>query len=130
MAASATVVLLLGLVHLLYTFRGNRLHPRHADLQARMREVPLVITSRTTVWKAWIGFNASHSLGAMFFGVMYGYLSLVQSEILFRSPFLLGAGLATLLFYLFLCQRYWFRAPLRGIALATLLYTAAIVAAI
>ena len=31
-AASAGVVLFLGLVHLLYTFRGSKLHPREPHL--------------------------------------------------------------------------------------------------
>ncbi len=33
-AASAAIILLLGLVHLLYTFVGTRLHPRDASLIA------------------------------------------------------------------------------------------------
>src|SRR5215510_9782415 len=34
--ASATIVLLLGLIHLAYTFRGRKLHPRDTELLARM----------------------------------------------------------------------------------------------
>jgi len=30
-AASAAIILMLGLVHLLYTFRGSKLHPRGAE---------------------------------------------------------------------------------------------------
>jgi hypothetical protein len=127
-AVSAAVVLLLGVIHLLYTFRGNRLHPRDAELEARMRDVPLVITRRTTVWKAWVGFNASHSFGAIFFGTVYAYLALAHGDLLLASAFLLSAGLVLLLGYGFLCQRYWFRAPFRWIAVATILYAAALVA--
>jgi len=38
-AASAAVILLLGLMHLLYTFRGPLLHPRDPDLIAKMMAV-------------------------------------------------------------------------------------------
>src|SRR5688572_12148125 len=75
-AASAAIVLLLGLIHLLYTFHGPKLSPRDPELQRRMQEVSPVITRQTTMWKAWIGFNASHGYGAVLFGAVYGYLSL------------------------------------------------------
>jgi hypothetical protein len=127
-AASAAIILLLGLIHLLYTFRGRKLHPRDAELEARLREVSPVLTGQTTMWKAWVGFNASHSFGAIFFGVVYGYLSLARGEVLFGSPFLLFAGLLLLLGYAFLGQRYWFSVSFRGIVLATVLYAAALIA--
>lgn len=129
-AASAAVVLLLGLVHLVYTFHGRRLHPRDTELEARMRDAPLVITRKTTMWKAWLGFNASHSFGEMFFGVTYGYLALAQRELLLASPFLLCVGLAMLAGYVFLCRQYFFRAPLRWMTVATVLYAGALAAAI
>ena len=75
-AGSAAIIMLLGLIHLLYTFYGPKLLPRDRDLKARMQEVSLVITRETTMWKAWVGFNASHSYGAILFGAVYGYLSL------------------------------------------------------
>src|SRR5207244_13657987 len=121
-AASAAVILLLGLIHLLYTFRGHKLYPRDAELEARLRDVSPVISRQTTMWKAWVGFNASHSFGAIFFGVVYGYLSLIHGAFLFSSPFLLFVGLLLLLGYAFLGQRYWFSVPFRGIVLATFLY--------
>jgi hypothetical protein len=47
-----------------------------------------VISRETTMWKAWIGFNASHSLGAILFGLVYGYLALAHPAFLFPIPFL------------------------------------------
>src|SRR5713101_6376960 len=126
-AASATVILLLGLIHLLYTFRGHKLHPRDAQLEARLREVSPVITRETTMWKAWVGFNASHSFGAILFGAVYGYLSLAHSAFLFQSTFLLSLGLLLLGGYAFLGKRYWFSVPFRGILLATVFYVIALI---
>ena len=125
--ASATVILLLGLIHLFYTFRGHKLHPRDAQLEARLREVSPVLTRETTMWKAWVGFNASHSFGAILFGAIYAYLPLVQGTLLFASPFLLAVGFLFLLGYSFLGYRYWFSVPFRGIVLAAILYVAALV---
>ena len=69
-AASAAVIFALGLIHLIYTFHGPRLHPRDPELELRMKSVSPVITRQTTMWKAWIGFNASHSYGALLFGAV------------------------------------------------------------
>ena len=56
-----------------------------------------VITRETTMWKAWVGFNASHSFGAILFGTAYGYLSIAHEGFLFESQFLLSLGLLFLL---------------------------------
>ena len=126
-AASAAIVLLLGLIHLRYTFYGPMLLPRDPELQMRMQEVSPVISRQTTMWKTWVGFNASHAFGAILFGAVYGYLSLAHSAFLFQSTFLLSLGLLLLLGYVFLAKRYWFRVPFRGILLATFLYALALI---
>ena len=128
-AASAAVIFVLGALHLLYTFRGTKLHPRDPELRARLEQVPLVLTRQTTMWKAWIGFNASHSYGALLFGAVYAYLALVHSAFLFQSWYLLSLGLLLLLGYAFLGKRYWFSIPFRGILVATVLYVCALVIA-
>src|SRR5262245_17683262 len=94
MSLSAGILFALGLLHLVYTFRGPKLTPRDPALRARMSEVSPVITKETTMWRAWVGFNASHSMGAMLFGLIYGFLAVVHGSLLFQSPFLLGVGLA------------------------------------
>jgi len=127
-AASAAILLLLGLAHLLFTFHGPKLLPRDPELRTRMQEVSPVITRQTTMWKAWIGFNASHSVALILFGAVYGYLALTQSELLFRSVFLLALGLLVLLGYVVLAKRYFFRTPLRSVILATALYALALAA--
>jgi hypothetical protein len=123
-AASAAIVLTLGTLHLVYTFYGTKLLPRDRALRAQMEQSTLVLTRETSVWKAWIGFNASHGLGAMLFGAVYGHLALVQPAVLMHSPFLLATGAALLLSYAWLGRRYWFSVPFRGIVLALLLYVA------
>jgi hypothetical protein len=125
--ASAAILLFLGLVHLLYTFYGPNLLPRDRDLQTRMQEVSPVITRQTTMWKAWVGFNASHSYGLILFGAVYGYLAVAHSDFLFQSIFLLSLGLILLLGYVFLAKKYFFRIPLRGVLVATVLYVLALI---
>ena len=126
-AGSAAIFMLLGLIHLVYTFNGSKLLPRDRDLRARMQEVSPVITRETTMWKAWVGFNASHSYSLILFGAVYGYLAVAHGEFLFQSVFLLALGLILLFGYVFLAQRYFFRIPLLGVLLATVLYALALV---
>ncbi len=126
--ASAAIVFTLGALHLVFTFSGRKLLPRDAELPAQMDKSALVLTRETTVWKAWIGFNASHSLGAMLFGAVYGHLALTQPVVLLHSPFLLAVGGALLLAYTWLGRRYWFSVPFRGLVLASGLYAAGVAA--
>ncbi|MEX2016621.1 MAG: hypothetical protein WD873_08255 [Candidatus Hydrogenedentales bacterium] len=124
---SATIILCLGLVHLAYTFWGPKLTPRDPELQERMKNVSPVISKKTTMWRAWIGFNASHSMGAILFGLVYGYLAMTNDAMLFASPFLLIVGAAMLVGYLLLGWRYWFSIPFTGIAVSTGCYIAGII---
>jgi hypothetical protein len=126
-AASAAVILFLGLSHLVYTFRGPMLHPRDPDLAVKMMTVPLVISQETTMWRAWVGFNATHSFGLILFGAVYGHLTICHSAFLFRSWFLLALGFALLLSYAAVARLYFFTAPFRGIVLAAVLYLLGIV---
>jgi len=128
-AASASIPLALGLAHLVFTFFGPKLRPRDPALEARMKEVSPVITSQTTMWKVWIGFNASHSFSAILFGSVYGYLALVQPAVLFHSAFLAILGGLFLLVYLILGKKYWFSTPFRCVVVASILYAAGFMAA-
>lgn len=121
-ASSAAIILSLGVLHLLFTFHGPKLNPRERELRSRMETVSPVITSETTMWRAWIGFNASHSYGAILFGLVYGYLALLHGDFLFGSVYLQALGLALLGGYIFLGARYWFSVPFRSILVAAGLY--------
>ena len=129
-AASATIAGLLGCVHLLYTFHGNKFEPRDTALSEALQRVPPVISRETTMARAAKGFHASHSFGVMLFALVYGYLALWHFGFLLQSPFLLGLGMALLGGYLVLAKRYWFSIPLRGIGLAFALYGTGLLAAL
>ena len=121
-AAAALVVAVLGTVHLVYTFSGTKLHPRDEPLIARMKQVSPRLTQETTIWRAGLGFHASHSLGAMLFATVFASLALAPGAPLFAMPVVALAGAAYLLAMLVLARRFWFRIPFRGLAIATALY--------
>ena len=111
---------------MLFTFHGNKLHPRDAATMHAMQQSHPVLTRETTVWRATLGFNASHSLGALLFSLVYGYLAGWQWPLLLASWYLQGLGMSTLLVYVALSRRYWFSIPRRGIALSALLFASAL----
>jgi len=128
MVVSAGIILALGVLHLVYTFWGPKLTPRDPVLQVSMSQVSPVITKETTMWQAWVGFNASHSMALILFGLIYCFLAITNSPLLFRSPFLLIVGLAMLGGLLALCKLYWFSNPFICVGISLVCYVASIAA--
>ena len=126
MLAAAAIPLALGVIHFAYTFWGAQLTPRDSALQTMMSNVPLVLTRETTMWRAWLGFNASHSMGAILFGLVYGYLALMHDELLFKSPYLLLVGLAVVCGFVVLAKLFWFSVPFWSLCVALACYVASI----
>jgi hypothetical protein len=77
------------------------------------------------VWRSWLGFNLSHSLGLIVFGSVFAALALhdfawLQTNLAFRwSP------VAVALLYALLASRFWFRAPMLAAWLGCALFLAA-----
>ena len=126
MVLSAGIVFTLGVIHFAYTFWGTKLTPRDPLLQISMSQISPVITKETTMWRCWVGFNASHSIGLILFGLVFGFLATAHDRLLFRSPFLLVVGLAALIGFAVLCKLYFFRAPFTGIGISLACYVASI----
>jgi hypothetical protein len=78
-----------------------------------------VLTKDTSMWNAWIGFNARHSLGALLVAAVYVPLALFSPQVIAGSlwfsllPVILGGC------YVVLAKTYWFKIPLIGTTLAT-----------
>jgi hypothetical protein len=117
------IFVLLGLLHAVYTFLDirtpRRLVPDDPAVSDAMARSQLRLArSGTTIWRAWVGFNFSHSLGAVLFGVLCIFAGTVIGTVavpgwmLFLLP-------AVGLIYLVLGVLYWFRTPIAGIAVAT-----------
>lgn len=111
------ILLALGSIHLIYTFFTNKFSTREEKTADCMKNDFPLITRGTTIWKAWIGFNASHSVGAIFFGILNCYLAINYFHIIQHDFFFLLFDVLTVGFYLWLSQKYWFSIPLIGISL-------------
>lgn len=70
----------------------------------------------TDMWRAWIGFNFSHSLGLLLFGALAIWAaSRIKTLPVGMMPALTLIGCI----YLVLALLYWFRIPAIGIAIGT-----------
>lgn len=123
---SSIYIILAGL-HLFYTFFTDKFHARDRTTVEAMKNTHPLLTNRTTMWKAWIGFNGSHSSGGIFLGAINLLLAFFYFPFLSAATPLIILTVITSLFYLFLAIKYWFKVPLTGIALATACYTVAAV---
>src|SRR3954462_4709685 len=109
--AGSVIFLILGSLHFYYTFYSDKFDPRNPVAGSEMKKTSLRITKDTTVWKAWIGFNASHSSGAMYFGIINITLVVFFYDAVGNSILLECINVVTAGFYLFLARKYWFRVP-------------------
>jgi hypothetical protein len=117
------IFVLLGSLHALYTFldirRPRRLVPQDPSLALAMAESPVRLArGGTTMWRAWVGFNFSHSMGAILFGMLCIGAGLALGTIILPAWILLVLVLIALM-YAGLSILYWFRIPTVGITLAT-----------
>jgi hypothetical protein len=118
LVTGALIFGVLGSIHLFYTFVGNRFDPRDAAARAAMESTSPMISRRMSMWQAWIGFNGSHSLGAIVFAAFVLLLALRHMDFLRAHPAFAWLAFANAAAWFAVGARYWFRIPLTGIGLA------------
>jgi len=125
--AGALPFIILGTIHLGYTFFSNKLTARDNQLNETMKASFPVLTKNTTMWKSWTGFNASHSTGAIYFGLVNVILP-IQYPAALQNPLLQFINIVTVLFYVWLAKKYWFRIPFMGMLISFLCFLSAMLA--
>jgi len=123
--AGALIFGVLGSFHLFYTFFSNKFEAYDPSVSEAMKSTSPILTKETTLWRAWIGFNASHSLGAMVFAGIYIPLSLSHFGVIQASAWFSTLPVLVGLSYLMLAKKYWFKVPFVGILLATACFASA-----
>ena len=117
-----SVFVALGSLHAIYTFldtrKPRRLVPRDPAVAQAMASSALRLSrGRTDMWRAWVGFNFSHSLGVSLIGAL-GVLAGCRAPALPITAIALGltvlAGILEIIALL-----YWFWAPALGAAIGT-----------
>ncbi|WP_461055709.1 LIC_13387 family protein [Spirosoma arcticum] len=108
----------MGLLHLRVTFFSDKLFPRNKKLVDEMSVSPLILTKKLTMWNSWVGFNATHSSGAIFIGIINLYLAVTYFDMLRSDRFIPVFTILTVGFYVWVAKRYWFDVVLVGIITA------------
>lgn len=113
--AGAVPFLFLGTVHAFatpLTLQSRKgLAPRDPALGEAMSKSGLLLTSRTDVWRCWIGFNFSHSLGLGLVGVVVVLIGWSEAGYTFAASVAVPLAALSAAAYLTLALKYWFRAP-------------------
>lgn len=126
--AGAVPLLVLGAAHAIATPRAPQdargLSPSDPQLADAMTRSGLRLTRRTDMWRAWVGFNLSHSLGLLTFGGFVIVTGRRAAEFGPQAQACVPFALFVAAGYLWLALRYWFRTPIIGCLLSVALFLA------
>jgi len=121
--AGALPFIILGTLHALATptrvDQARGLSPQDPAIRDAMQAEPLLMTRRTSLWWAWVGFNLSHSLGAVLFGAVVVLLGRSSASFTPQAHLFMPLAILTSSSYLYLAARYWFRTPIIGVGFST-----------
>jgi len=95
---------------------------RDRKVAEAMKATSPLLTDRTTMWDTWIGFNGSHSLGAIFIAIFYILLATTHMEVIRETRSFILLAVLIGVSYLVLAIKYWFRIPLISILIATICF--------
>lgn len=123
----ASIFGVLGAIHLVFTFFTNKFDAYDQRVTEAMKSTSPVLTKETTMWDAWIGFNASHSLGAMLVAAFYVPLAVSHMNVIVDAKWFSLLPVVIGFSYLALAKRYWFKIPFWGVLVSTICFTIAAV---
>jgi hypothetical protein len=120
--AGAVPFLVLGTIHALVTPTSivdeKGLSPSDPAVRDAMTRATLLLTRRLSLWQAWVGFNLSHSLGAVLFGAVVALIGRSPASFQSQAHVFLPLAVAVSACYLVIGLRYWFRKPITGIGIS------------
>jgi hypothetical protein len=127
--AGALPFLVFGTLHAVQTPRQpaerRGLSPSDPSLAESMAHSNILLTRRTDMWRAWVGFNLSHSLGLVLFGGVMVLVGRTSASFGYNAGIFLPLAVVVSIAYLILAMAYWFRTPIIGIGLCVFLFSAA-----
>ena len=120
--AGASIFLSLGILHGVLTLQDlsdpHTFTPPDILLRQAMQESSIAIHPQTNLWKAWLGFNLSHSLGIAMFGGTFLVIGLFYFPLFAQSLWLQSGALLIAATYLILSLKFWFSRPAIGSGIA------------
>jgi hypothetical protein len=108
----------------LTTEQRKGLSPRDEAYRQSMVQQTVLLTRRTNLWLTWVGFNLSHSLGAVLLGVVVLLVGRSAASFAVNGPVFVPLAVVVSGTYLAIGLRYWFRTPIIGIVISTVCFVA------
>lgn len=115
--------MIMGLLHVIYTifdiYQPKRLAPMDQAVINQMASTGVRLArGRTNMWDTWLGFNISHGLGVVVFGLVCVGAGVFAPRLALPKATLLIPVFVGVIYFL-LAIRFWFRDPAVGIAVGT-----------
>ena len=121
--------LLFGVGHGVITLRDLR-HPRaftppDATLRQAMQQSSMRFRRDVNLWKAWLGFNLTHSLGLAVFGAVFLYVGILAPDTFASSVLVQVFAVAVSASYFIASITYYFVHPVIGSGVGAVCFLAA-----
>ena len=115
---ASSIFLVMGALHGALTLRDlqnpRAFTPRDPALRQAMQQSSIRLHPSINLWKAWLGFNLSHSLGIVLFGVALLFVGLFEPGAFAASLLIQGVAVAVSAIYLALSLAFFFSRPVIG----------------
>ena len=124
LTAAGTVILLMGTGHLVLTLRDvwtpTAFTPTDDSVRLAMQGAQLRFNRRINLWESWLGFNLSHSMGAIMFGAALLFAAQAHLGAFLESKALQAVAVLIPASYLVVAIRFWFWGPVLGLSVVLL----------
>ena len=126
---AAIPFLLFGAGHGALTLRDVK-HPRaftptDPALREAMQQSTLRFHRGWNLWKAWLGFNLTHSLGLIVFGGAFLHVGIFEPQLFASSVLMQAVAVAVSAAYLLVSLQFFFSRPIIGSAIGLACFLAA-----
>ena len=127
--ASGVVFVLLATTHLVLTPQRpderKGLAPAEPAFAESMARTRVRLSEKMDMWRAWVGFNLSHSLGVGLLGATILLLGRTPASFAYNAALLLPFSIVVSLAYVAIGALYWYRGPVIGVGVAVVLLSCA-----
>lgn len=126
---AASPFLLFGALHGALTLRDLKrpraFTPRDPALRQAMQQSSIGLHPSVNLWRAWLGFNLSHSLGLVLFGAVYLYIGVVEPNVFASSRLIQAVAVLVSAIYVVLSLKFFFFRPAIGTAIGLVCFLVA-----
>lgn len=126
---AASIFLLMGAGHGALTLRDLKhpraFTPRDPVLLHAMQQSSIALHPTINLWRAWLGFNLTHSLGLVLFGGAFLHIGVFEPNAFASSLLIQAVAVLVSAIYLVLSLKFFFSKPAIGSTIGLVCFLAA-----